>query len=136
MQRYRYVLDESVVKGAATGCQSSLKAIIAIVERCHCIVFDDQWVRSCIDWLSRHAHSARCYALLGLFQQAWIRKGKMHQQIAPSPPLPSENEIHHKDLWLVRLAVASGAKLVTKDGPLAETLRKKSIPCVGPEDFS
>jgi rRNA-processing protein FCF1 len=49
----------------------------------------------------------------------------------PNEPsaLRDESGLHHKDLWLVRLAVASGAEIVTEDGKLARTLRDKGIPC-------
>jgi hypothetical protein len=130
----RYVLDESVVKGALERCVPSLEAILRIVNRCDSIVFNSDWWDKCYACMARSAGSEVGLRLLRVFNQAFVVRDKLVQETAEGEPLKDENGIHHKDLWVVRLAVSSKATLVTKDGPLAAALKDKGVPCVAPED--
>ncbi len=134
MPKTRFVLDECVIKSALEGCVASLEAIFRIVERCDTIVYDRQWCGKCYACIARHAHSSVGLYLLRLFNQCFVVKDKLCQRTEPIPALADESAIHSKDIWLVRLAVASDAIIVTKDVPLSEALRAKSVPFVAPED--
>jgi hypothetical protein len=132
----RYVLDQSVVKGALEGCAPSLEAILTIIRRCDSIVYNGEWWDKCYACMARSA-AARSQVgllLLQVFKQALVAREKMVQETAESERLKDESSIHHKDLWLVRLSVWSKAILVTKDGHLAAALEKKGIRSIAPEN--
>ena len=134
----RFALDQSVLYGALEGQHVFLRAIVAIVERCDTVVWDDQWWTRCYDEMCRQAAagSATALLLLRLLQPALAWQGKMEQQPSDPPPVADEAGIHREDLWLVRLAVAAGASVVAEDAPLLEALRAKGIPCVRPDDIA
>lgn len=125
----RYVLDESIVKGAPERNGACGEAIVAIVRRCDSLVFNEQWMKKCYAPVKRSSHSLGALALLRILDNCFAFRGKLCQEAQTPPALEDESGIHHKDLWLVRLAVASGAQVVTEDGDLAESLRRKGISC-------
>ncbi len=125
----KYLLNESVIKGALEGDADCGEAIEAILRRCDSLVLNEEWCRKCLAEVQRQAHTTIGLRLLKVLNNAWVSRGKLVQVIDKPSALSDESDIHHKDLWLVRLAVASGACLVTEDGKLLEVLRRKGILC-------
>ena len=130
----KYVLDESVVKGALGGVGCCLRAINTIVLRCDSLVYDKLWCEKCLAEVERHGHTAYGYALLWVMNYAFACPAKMIQETQPPPRLKDESEIHAKDLWLVRLAAAAEACIVTMDRPLLRVLRSRGAVCLGPDE--
>ena len=129
----RFVLDESIMKGALEGQPICVRVIAAIVQRCNSIVWNTEWLEKCYRPVARRAHASEGRHLLDLMKHALVWKGKMVQVTEKSPPLSDESQIHRKDIWLVRLAQASEACLVTTDRKLVEALRSMSLACTFPE---
>ena len=102
-----------------------------ILEICHPIVFDTALYDKIQSQLNRPAHQRRGFdsAVLRTLMQAAARPCKLeYRDTAPS--FPEETDIPQKsqdDTFIVRLAVASGATLVTADEPLRSGLAACSI---------
>jgi hypothetical protein len=130
----RFVLDQSVVYGALCGRPKPAEAIRTIVARCDTIIWNGEWWAKCYQTIQQHGWTSAGLRLLRVLNQALVWRGKMHQATADAPALPDEAGIHHKDLWLVRLAVSESACVVAEDAPLLEALRQKGIRCAAPAD--
>lgn len=132
--RRKYVLDESVIKGGIEGRSCCKLAVSAIVRRCDCLVYNDEWQKKCYSEIARHAHSVDGLYLLRIMKYAFSSTRKMIQETQTPPPLKDESEIHAKDLWIVRLAAAAEACIVTMDRPLLCILRSRGVACLGPNE--
>jgi len=134
MSKRRFVLDECIVQNAVDGCVASLNTILKIIECCDAVVFNADWIEKCYPRICRGVGSTAGLRLLRLFNQAFVTKDKLYQETCDTPPLADESGIHHKDFWLVRLAVATAATVVTVDAPLHAALREKGISCARPDE--
>ncbi|MBM4036147.1 MAG: hypothetical protein FJ291_30810 [Planctomycetes bacterium] len=132
----RFVLDQSVVYGALEERAEPEQAIHAIISRCDTVVWNAEWYEKCLSVVSREASrdSSGALQLLLLFHRALAWEGKMDQVTGQPSALANATGIHHKDLWLVRLAMAGGATVVAEDAPLREALHARGVPCVTPSE--
>ncbi len=135
----RYILDENVVILAQKRendheepDDTCLTLFNQIIEICHTIVFDPILWDKCYDqlrWLPPdQPHGPR--SLLRLFYQALQRDGKIENSRRDAPGFPEEGDIppgSQNHVSLVRLAVESGATLVTTDNPLIEDLNSCGV---------
>ena len=134
----RFILDENVficahletnVRGERDG--TCLELLQQILEICHPIVFDSVLYEKIQHQLNPPAHQRRGFdsAILRTLGQALARPGKLDYR-ETAPPFPEESDIpqgSQDDRFIVRLAVASGATLVTSDEPLRDDLASCSI---------
>lgn len=135
----RFIIDENVAilaqkmendQGEADiTCRRLVESIIEI---CHSLVFDtvlwDKIYHQLLDYTRDQPFGAR--SLLRLIFLAMERDGKIINIGSEAPPFAEETEIpqgSQDDKFIVRLAVASGATLVTTDGPLRDDLAACSI---------
>lgn len=128
----KYALDECIVKGALEERPHCSQTIHAIVRRCDSIAVNSEWLRKCYTTVARHAHTLTGGMLIRVLNLCFGYRGKMSQEAEDPPRLTDESDIHHKDLWIVRLAVAGKASLVTVDAGLLKVLKKKGIACSDP----
>ena len=134
----RFILDENVFICAQLETNVSgepdstcLELLQQILEICHPIVFDGVLFDKIQSQLNRPAHQRQGFgaALLRTLSQAGARPGKLDITEEP-PPFSGEADIpqgSQDDKFIVRLAVDSGAALVTTDGPLRDDLASSSI---------
>lgn len=108
------------------------RLVESIIEICHSLVFDtvlwDKIYNQLLDYTRDQPFGAR--SLLRLIFLAMERDGKIQNIGREAPPFPEESDIpqgSQDDTYIVRLAVASGATLVTTDGPLRDDLAACSI---------
>ena len=134
----RFILDENVFICAQletnprgepdTTCLELLQQILDI---CHPIVLDDELYRRVQHQLNQSSHQRRGFdsAILRTLGQALARPGKL-EILDTAPPFPEEADIPQgskDDKYIVRLAVVTGATLVTTDQPLRNDLAACSI---------
>ena len=134
----RFILDENVficaqletnVRGEPDS--TCLELLQQILEICHPIVFDPVLYEKIQHQLNQPAHQLRGFdsAILRTLMQAAARPGKLEYQEA-AQPFPGEAAIPQgsvDDTYIVRLAVESGAILITTDRPLRQDLASSSI---------
>ena len=135
----RFILDENVVILAQQGLDEDgnpnadcLELISSIIEICHTIVADQTLLEKYLNQLNRpgYAHPTLGQHLLRILSNAFTIDGKVvgFGHIAPSfdeePSIPPSST---DDTYIVRLAVESGAVLVTTDAPLRDDLRESGI---------
>ena len=134
----RFILDENVficaqletnVRGESDS--TCLELLQQILEICHPIVFDSVLYERIQHQLNQSLHQRRGFdsAILRTLGQALARPDKLDYR-ETSPPFAEETDIpqgSQDDKYIVRLAVASGATLVTTDGPLRDDLAACSI---------
>lgn len=133
----RFILDENIficaqLETNVNGEPDStcLELLQQILEICHPIVFDSVLYDKIQSQLNHPAHRRGFdSAILRTLGQALARPGKL-QYSGEASEFPDENDIpqgSQDDKFIVRLAVASGATLVTTDGPLRADLAACSI---------
>ena len=134
----QFILDENVficaqletnVYGEAD--PTCLELLQRILDICHPIVLDPELYQRISSQLNRPANQRQGFgaALLRTLSQAGARSGKLDVRQTP-PPFPEETNIpqgSQDDKFIVRLAVESGATLVTADEPLRDDLAACSI---------
>lgn len=134
----RFILDENVficaqletnIRGEPD--HTCLELLQRILDICHPIVFDDELYRRIQRQLNRTPNQLRGFGavLLRTLSAAAARPGKLeYLEVATS--FPEEDDIpqgSQDDKFIVRLAVASGATLVTADEALRDDLAACSI---------
>ena len=134
----RFILDENVFICAKletnvygdpdSTCLDLLQQILLI---CHPIVFDSVLYENIQHQLNQSDHQQRGFdsAILRTLGQAAARPGKMEFR-RKAREFPDENDIpqgSQDDKFIVRLAVESGATLVTADEALRDDLASSSI---------
>ena len=134
----RFILDENVFICAQLETNSRgepdstcLELLQQILEICHPIVLDPELYEKIHIQLNQPAHQRQGFgaALLRTLASAGNRPGKLDVTETP-PPFPEESDIprgSQDDKFIVRLAVATGATLVTADRPLRDDLAACSI---------
>ena len=134
----RFILDENVficaqLETNANGEPDStcLELLQQILDICHPIVFDDELYARIQRQLNRPPNQLRGFgaALLRTLSIAAARPGKL-EYLEQAPPFVGEDDIpqgSQDDKFIVRLAVESGATLVTADGALRDDLIACSI---------
>ena len=135
----QFILDENVVILAQKGedARGHLDPVCAdlvasIIEICHTIVVDDVlWGKylSQLDILANQLPGIGPH-LIRLLKGATQMPGKIEGFGRTASSFEGEGDIPPgsvKDTYLVRLAVESGAILVTADGPLSEGLESSGI---------
>ena len=137
-QTQRFILDENVficaqLETNARGEPDStcLDLLQQILDICHPIVFDDELYGKIHHQLNPPHNRRRGFdsAILRTLGQALARPGKLEYR-ETAPPFPEESDIpqgSQDDKFIVRLAVASGATLVTADEALRDDLAACSI---------
>ena len=128
-----FILDENVLYRAIDGDVACLQAVHQILQRCDYLVFDHHWIRRCFVLLKRGAFRPAALELLRVVSQAWASREKMQQHLGESAAVRGEERARsNEDLWLIRLAAATGATVVTTDGRLLAHLGELGIACVEP----
>ena len=134
-----FILDENVVilaqKGEDDHGNDNLVCsdlVAQIIEICHTIVVDDVLWDKWFDQLNRPEHQLPQMGphLLRILWNALRISNKIKGIGRTSPSFKDEGKIpigSQKDTYIVRLAVESGAILVTTDGPLREGLESSGI---------
>ena len=134
----RFILDENVFICAqletdvyGESDSTCLELLQRILDICHPIVLDAELYRRVHSQLNQPAHQRRGLgaALLRTLASAGNRPGKLDITEEP-PPFPEETDIpqgSQDDKFIVRLAVESGAALVTADEVLRDDLASSSI---------
>ena len=134
----RFILDENVFICAQLETNvhgepdpTCLDLLQGILEICHPIVFDSVLYEKIQHQLNRPPHQRRGFdsAILRTLGQAIFRPGKL-EYLEESPPFAEETHIpqgSQDDTYMVRLAVESGATLVTADEALRDDLASSSI---------
>ena len=135
----RFILDENIMILAQSGvddrgglspvCSALVEAIIEI---CHTIVVDDVLWDKYNDQLYRPAyhHSELGPYMMGTLWNALMRPNKIDGLGRISPSFIDESSIpsgSRDDTYIVRLAVETGATLVTTDTPLRDDLESSGI---------
>ena len=148
----RFILDENIVILAQEGqdehgntdpgCANLIQQIIEI---CHTLVVDDVLWDKYVEQLyrPRYQHPTMGPFLIRALSNALTVTGKVAGLGHTAPIMGDEGQIpdgSQDDAYLVRLAVETGAILVTTDGPLRDDLAtcgilsKYSLTVVSPED--
>ena len=134
----RFILDENVFICAqletdvyGESDSTCLELLQRILDICHPIVLDAELYRRVHSQLNQPAHQRRGLgaALLRTLASAGNRPGKLDITEEP-PPFPEETDIpqgSQDDKFIVRLAVDSGATLVTADEALRDDLASSGI---------
>ncbi len=148
----RFILDENVAILAQRGQDEhgNPSAVCAdliqqIIEICHTIVVDDVLWDKIIEQLTRpgYYHLQPGPFLVRILSHALTIDGKVYGLGNTAPPFDEEGSIpvgSQDDTFLVRLAVATGAILVTADGALRDDLvscgvqSAHGLTVVSPED--
>ena len=135
----RFILDENVVILAQlvendhgerdTTC---LELIQQIIQICHTIVYDPALRENMFQQLSRISRSQPQTGplLIRVLMQAEHRADKVENTPGNAPAFPEESTIppgSTDDTEIVRLAVETGATLVTTDQPLRDDLESTRI---------
>lgn len=134
----RFILDENVFICAQLETNvhgepdpTCLDLLQGILEICHPMVFDSVLYEKIQHQLNRPPHQCRGFdsAILRTLGQAILRPGKL-EYLEESPPFAEETDIpqgSQDDKFIVRLAMESGATLVTADEALRDDLASSSI---------
>ena len=134
----RFILDENVFICAqletdvyGESDSTCLELLQRILDICHPIVLDAELYQRVHSQLNQRAHQRRGLgaALLRTLASAGNRPGKLDITEEP-PPFPEETDIpqgSQDDKFIVRLAVESGATLVTADEALRDDLASSGI---------
>ena len=133
----RFILDENVVilaqKGENNGEErdsTCLRLIAQIIAICHTLVVDHSlWVRYQRQLSVISSDSQIGVSIVSLLANAFRTENKVELR-SDASSFPGEDRIpagSQDDVEIVRLAVASGATLVTTDEPLREALSSTSI---------
>ena len=134
----RFILDENVFICAQLETNAydepdstCLELLQMILDICHPIVFDDELYGKIQRQLNRPANQRQGFgaAVLRTLSQAGAMPGKLDVR-ENAPSFAEEDDIpqgSQDDKFIVRLAVASGATLVTTDRPLRDDLAACSI---------
>ena len=134
----RFILDENVFICAQLEANSRgetdstcLDLLQQILDICHPIVFDDELYGKIHHQLNPPPNHRRGFdsAILRTLGQALARPGKLEYR-ETAPPFAEETDIpqgSQDDKFIVRIAVATGATLVTADEALREDLASSSI---------
>ena len=134
----RFILDENVFICAQLETNAygepdpiCLDLLQRILDICHPIVFDPELYQRISSQLNQPAHQRQGFgaALLRTLSQAGARPDKLDVRQTP-PTFAGEEDIPQgskDDTYIVRLAVESGAALVTADEPLREDLATSGI---------
>ena len=108
-----------------------LNLVLRIIKICHPIVVDPVLWRKYEEQLGRlPASTATSPHLAGVLKSPTLPAGKIERYPDDAPPFPEETAIpqgSQDDVEIVRLAVATGAILVTTDQPLREDLAATGI---------
>ena len=135
----RFILDENVVILAQQGLDEkgapspvSAELVQRIVEICHTIVVDDILWEKLDEQLNRPGHQLPQAGphLLRVLWNALTTANKVDGLGHTAPSFDEEGSIPPgslDDTYIVRLAVESGAILVTTDGALRDDLRESGI---------
>ena len=148
----RFILDENVVILAQQGLDkygntnpACSDLVQQIIEICHTIVVDDVLWDKYVDQLNHpgyHNPNLGPFLIRSLWNALTV-SGKVDGLGHTAPIMDDEGSIpsgSQDDAYLVRLAVETGATLVTTDGPLHEDLAssgilsKYNLTLVSPED--
>lgn len=134
----RFILDENVFICAQLKTNilgepdhTCLELLQRILDICHPILFDDELYGRIQRQLNRPPNQLRGFgaALLRTLSVAATRPGKL-EYLEVAPQFPEEDDIpqgSRDDKFIVRLAVESGATLVTADAALRDDLASSSI---------
>ena len=134
----KFILDENVficaqLETNVNGEPDStcLELLQRILDICHPIVFDAELYQRIYSQLNQPTHQRRGFGALVLrtLASAGNRPGKLDLSEEP-PSFPEESDIPQgsmDDTYIVRLAVETGATLVTADEPLRDDLASSSI---------
>ena len=134
----RFILDENVficaqletnIYGEAD--PTCLELLQRILDICHPIVFDYELYEKILHQLNQQAHQQRGFgsALLRTLAIAGARPGKLEYR-EQAPHFAGEEDIpqgSQDDAYIVRIAVETGATLVTADEALRDDLASCSI---------
>ena len=135
----RFILDENVIILAQRGENDQgetdltcLQLIQQIIKICHTIVYDPTLRNKTFRQLSRVGRSKPQIGplLIRVLMQAEHRVGKVENTFGISLAFPEESTIppgSTDDTEIVRLAVETGATLVTTDQPLRDDLESTRI---------
>ena len=135
----RFILDENVVILAQTGMDDHENPdsvchdlVTSIIDICHSIVADDElWGRYQRQLYNRgHQRLNIGPDIMMTLSLAMTREDKLERIPHDAVPFEGEDSIpdgSHDDTFLVRLAVETGAILVTTDEPLRHHLRISGI---------
>ncbi len=135
----RFILDENVVILAQQGLDEHgnpspvcADLIRQIIEICHTITVDDVLWDKYDDQLNKPAHQELQFgpSLLRVLWNALTIPGKVDGLGTTAPSFTDEASIpagSQDDTYLVRLAVETGAILVTTDTPLRQDLESSGI---------
>lgn len=133
--KHIFVLDENVFRDAVvcvdrqgTEDSQSFRVILNVMKNCHSLAIDpiarEKYVAHVED-AQKHLreHVAEALALIQAFQAIFRTAEKVRELRVLAPPLPGDIEgaFHEKDRFLLRIAAACGAKIITKD---PEVLRR------------
>jgi len=148
----RFVLDENIVILAQKGendqgeaDSTCLELLTQIITICHTIVLDPNLRERYLHQLNLPPHydPRSGFRLLPILRRAEFREGKVDIRPSNAVPFPEEGNIpqgSQDDLPVVRLAVETGATLVTTDRPLRNGLNSSgvqqqySLQVLSPED--
>ena len=148
----RFILDENIVILAQQGLDEygnvnpvSADLVQQIIEICHTLVVDDVLLNKYIEQLNRpgHHHPDMGPFLIRALINALTVAEKVDGLGHTAPVFDDEGLIpagSQDDTYLVRLAVETGATLVTTDGPLRDDLTscgivsKYDLTVISPED--
>ena len=135
----RFILDENIVILAQQGLDERgnpspvcAELVQRIIEICHTIVVDDVLWDKFDEQLNRPGHQLPQAGpnLLRVLYNALTTAGKIDGLGHTAPVFDEEGSIPSgstDDTYIVRLAVESGAILVTTDGALRDDLRESGI---------
>ena len=135
----RYILDENIVICAQLGVDRSgspsqicADLVHGIIDICHTIVVDDTLWDRYVDQLYRLGNQDPRLGpyLMRVLWNALVTAGKVDGLGHIAPPFYDESSIpagSRDDTFIVRLAVESGAALVTADSPLRNDLRASRV---------
>ena len=135
----RFILDENVVICAQLGVDEfgetsavCVDLVRSIIDICHTIVVDDALWNRYVDQLNRQQNRQLLSGplLMLTLWNALQTVGKVEGLGREAPPFHDEDAIpagSRDDTFIVRLAVQSGAILVTADRPLRDDLHASGI---------
>jgi len=135
----RFILDENIVILAQKGEDdkgdpdaSSLQLVIRIIRICHTIVLDPNLWQKYLHQLNlpRDYDPRTGFRLLPVLINAQRREGKVEDRTINAAPFAEEGSVpqgSRDDVPIVRLAVETGAMLVTTDRALTDDLNSSGV---------